>query len=69
MQEKIFKRENERLYMDPKQTATSKSLIQNMGVNLPEKRPDALQHDINLIKDDDSRIDAEVRALQGIAQM
>lgn len=69
MQEKIFKRENERLYMDPKETATSKGLIQSMGVNLPDKRPDALQHDLNLIKDDDSRIDAEVRALQGIAQM
>ena len=56
MQEKIFKRENERLYMDEKSLATSKGLIKNMGVNIPGIRPDYNQTDMNLIKDDDSRI-------------
>ena len=39
-----------------------------MGVNVPTKRPDAKQIDLNLIRDDEDRIDHEVRALQGIAQ-
>ena len=68
MQEKIFKRENERVYMDEKELATSKGLIKNMGVNVPARRPDAKQVDLNLIKDDEDRIDAEVRQLQSIAQ-
>ena len=54
--------------MDEKQLATSKGLIKSMGVNVPTKRPDAKQIDLNLIKDDEDRIDLEVRALQGIAQ-
>ena len=69
MQEKIFKRENERLYMDEKSLATSKGLIKNMGVNIPGIRPDYNQTDMNLIKDDDSRIDGQVRALQTVAQV
>ena len=69
MQEKIFKRENERLYMDEKSLATSKGLIKNMGVNIPGIRPDYNQTDMNLIKDDDSRIDGQVRALQNVAQV
>ena len=63
MQEKIFRRENERLYMDEKDLATSKSLIQQMGYKLPSQRhgPDAT--DLNCLRDDDSRIDDEIRAL------
>ena len=40
MQEKIFRRERERLYMDEKAVATSRGLIKNMGVNIPSIRPD-----------------------------
>ena len=40
MQEKIFRREKERLYMDEKSMATSKGLIVGMGVNIPQVRPD-----------------------------
>lgn len=69
MQEKIFKRENERLYLDERQLATSKHLVKNMGYNLPMQRPDLNQHDLRLIKDDDSRVDAEVRNLEVIAQI
>ena len=67
MKEKVFKRENERLYLDEKQLATSKGLIKNMGYNVPNQRPDNYQTDLNLIRDDDSRIDGEVKALQSIA--
>ena len=34
MQEKIFRRERERLYMDEKSIATSKGLIRGTGVNV-----------------------------------
>ena len=40
MMEKIFRREKERLYMDEKAVATSKGLIKNMGVHIPNVLPD-----------------------------
>ena len=39
MQEKIFRREKERLYMDEKAMATSKGLIKGMGVNIAHALP------------------------------
>ena len=39
MQEKIFRRERERLYMDEKAMATSKGLIKGMGVNIAHTLP------------------------------
>ncbi len=67
MQAKVFKREKERLYMDDKSLVTSKGMLKGVGANLPDYRHKEETTDLELLRQDEQFIDAEVRALQKIA--
>ena len=57
MQAKVFKRERERLYLDDKSLVTSKGLLQGVGANLPNNRPQEETTDLNLLEKDEQFTD------------
>ena len=69
MQAKIFKRERERLYIDERQLATSKSLLQGVGAQFPDQRPAEETRDLGILRRDEDFTNKQVDDLQKIANM
>lgn len=53
MQAKVFKRERERLYIDERQLATSKSLLTGVGAQFPDNRPAEETTDMRILQKDE----------------
>ena len=69
MQAKVFKKEKERLYIDEKSLVTSKGMLKGVGATFLDQKPAEEATDLSLLKKENEFVDAEVRALQEIANI
>ena len=69
MQAKVFKKEKERLYIDEKSLVTSKGMLKGVGATFLDQKVAEEATDLSLLKKENEFVDAEVRALQEIANI